>query len=122
MADDVGEPADDLGQDHARVAARAHQRGPSDLVGEALAVGVVELLEGLLHRAHGQRQIRAGVPVGNRIDVEVVDPAAARLQSGDRRTGEATDRVEVPVHAEAFTASMCTSTAEISRPVIRPTS
>ena len=38
VAHDLGEAADDLGEDHARVAARAHQRRARDLVGEPVAV------------------------------------------------------------------------------------
>src|SRR5262249_35820628 len=73
--------------------------------------------------AHGQGQVRAGVAIGDGIDVQVVHPLAARLGRGRRRPDQPTGRDEIGgAHAETFTAPMCTSTAAISRPGIRPTS
>ena len=85
----LGGAADDLGEDHAGVAARAHQRRPrqrlhqrraADLV-EPLAVDPVELVQ---HRAHGHRHVVAGVAVGDREHVEVVHLLAPGLQGGQR--------------------------------------
>ena len=119
----VDEPADDLGQNHARVATRAHQRCAGDLARQPLAVGVLEARQRLDDGAYGQREVRPGVAVGDGIDVQVVDPAPARLGRGRRGFDEAADRGEIAAtHADTFTASMCTSTVAISRPVIRPTS
>ena len=82
--------ADDLGQDHARAAARAEQRRAGhhrdqlvapDLV-DHLAVDRVELVQ---HGAHGHRHVVAGVAVGDREDVEVVDLLATALQLGVSR-------------------------------------
>ena len=50
-----------------------------------VAVHGLERVDG---RPHGQRHVRARVPVGDRVDVEVVDPGAARLERGERRAGE----------------------------------
>jgi len=84
LADDVGEPADDLRQDHARVAACAHERRPRELLRESGAVVRLRLLERLDDRARGEREVRPGVAVGDGIDVEVVDSRAARLEGGER--------------------------------------
>ena len=89
----LGGAADDLAEDHAGVAAGAHQRRPgqrldqlgaADLV-DLLAVEAVELLH---HRAHRHRHVVAGVAVGDREDVEVVDLLAARLQRGVGRADD----------------------------------
>ena len=83
----LGGAADDLAEDHAGVAAGAHQRRPgqrldqlgaADLV-DLLAVEAVELLH---HGAHRHRHVVAGVAVGDREDVEVVDLLAALLEVG----------------------------------------
>ena len=76
---DLGRPAHDLAEDDARVAARAHQRrvgdGGDDQVaidgGErAVSSQVLESVEDRLDRAG---HVVAGVAVGNREDVGVVD-------------------------------------------------
>ena len=89
----LGGAVDQLREDHAAVAARPQQRRArdrlddlvaADLVDRAVAVGgeAVELLE---HGAHRQHHVVAGVAVGDREDVEVVDLLAARLQMRGRR-------------------------------------
>ena len=87
--DDLGEPADDLAQDHARVPARAHQRGAGDRahdlgplgVAVALALEPLELVEDVAHR---QRHVVARVPVGDREHVQVVDLLAPLLEMRER--------------------------------------
>ena len=83
----LGGAADDLAEDHAGVAAGPHQRrarqradqlGAADLV-DHLAVEAVELLA---HGPQGQRHVVAGVAVGDREDVEVVDLLAPLLEMG----------------------------------------
>ena len=64
--------ADDLGQDHARVAACTEQRGMGD-------VGLAGL-ERLADGAHGQEHVRPRVSVRNRVDVEVVQACAVTLE------------------------------------------
>ena len=49
-------------------------------------------LERLDDRAHRQRQVRARVAVRDRVDVQVVDPPAARLDRGGRRARRAGGR------------------------------
>ena len=83
----LGGAADDLAEDHAGVAAGAHQRRPGqrlDQLGAADLVDLeaVEAVELLHHRAHRHRHVVAGVAVGDREDVEVVDLLAALLQGG----------------------------------------
>jgi hypothetical protein len=71
----LGGAAHELGEDDSRVPAGAHQNGLRE-------VGAGISLERFHDRAHGQGHVRAGVPVGHRVDVEVVDPPAARLERG----------------------------------------
>ncbi len=99
----LGGAADDLAEDHAGVATGPHQRRPGHGVDELGAVRLLALL-GLdpvelgEHRAHRQRHVVAGVAVGDRIDVQVVDLVAAGVEvrigglddppeAGDRRIG-----------------------------------
>ena len=72
----VGRAAHDLREDHARVAARTHQRRARDLMREAGAVVGPFPLQPVVDGAHGQREVRAGVAVGHGIDVQVVDALA----------------------------------------------
>ena len=96
----LGGAADDLAEDHAGVAAGAHQRRPGqrlDQLGAADLVDLeaVEAVELLHHRPHGHRHVVAGVAVGDREDVEVVDLLAAGLQrcvGGSDDPAEAGDR------------------------------
>ena len=83
----LGQPAQDLGEDDAGVAARAHERGARELLRERLAAGGGRGLERLHDRAHGQGQVRPGVAVGHRVDVEVVDPLPVRLEIAERGAG-----------------------------------
>ena len=85
----LGGPADQLGEDHARVAARAQQRGaghrgddlvPADVVDRARLRGAGQAIELLQHRAQREHHVVAGVAVGDREHIEVVDLLAARLE------------------------------------------
>ena len=71
VAERVGEAPQDLGEDHAGVAPGAHQRA----VGDGLA-DLGHVLGGppssWHHRLEGQRHVRAGVAVGDRVDVQPV--------------------------------------------------
>ena len=83
----LGGAADDLAEDHAGVAAGAHQRRPGqrlDQLGAADLVDLepVEAVELLHHGAHRHRHVVAGIAVGDREDVEVVYLLAASLQIG----------------------------------------
>ena len=76
----LGGAADELGEDHARVAARAEQRRAGDRVDDLVAADLVERalvlgepVELVEHGAQRQRHVVAGVAVGDREDVEVVD-------------------------------------------------
>jgi hypothetical protein len=121
LGERLGGAAHDLREDDAGVPARAHQSRAGRLARERLAVGGVGGLEGIDDRAGGQREVRSGVAVGNRVDVQVVDPAAALL---DRRDGPAEER-EQPLavgHADCRTSWMRTSIEVTRRPVRRSTS
>ena len=74
-------PGDELREDDAGVPARAHEDGAAD-VGAGIAL---ERVDG---RAHGQGHVRPRVPVRDRVDVEVVDARAARLERGERGARE----------------------------------
>ncbi len=78
------------------------------------------LLERIHDGPHRERQVRARVAIGNRIDVEVVDPLLVRLEVEQRLTSDLAGPVEV--HDERLTSSMRTSTAATERPVCRSTS
>ena len=67
------------------------------------------LLERVDDRANGERQIRAGIAVRDRIDVEIVDSLLVRLEVAKGGAGDLTGAVEV--HDERLTSSMRTSTA-----------
>ncbi len=118
LGERVAGAARDLREDHAGVAARAHQRRAGDLVREPGAVVGAVFLKRLVDRAHGQRQVRAGVAVGHGIDVQVVDPAAVRLDRRARALDELTGALP---HALCLTRWMTTSTETTVRPVSRST-
>src|SRR4029077_3347146 len=111
--------ADDLGKDHARVASRTHECRAGNLAGETGPVLGLVLLQRLVDRAHGQGEVRARVAVGDRVHVQVVDPAAVRLDARAGACGELADEVS---HALARTRWITTSTAATRNPVRRSTS
>ena len=82
-AEPLGHAPEDLAGDDAGVAARAHQRPEADRGGDPLgrlARDRLRLVErGLDRREH----VRAGVAVGDRVDVEAVDLVDVRLEVGD---------------------------------------
>ena len=112
-ADDLGESAHDLGEDHTRVTARPHQRGTRELLREPCPVGRGRVLEHVDDRAGREREVGPGVAVRHRVDVEVVDPPAVALERGERAACEL-ERLH-PV----FTSWMWTSTAATVSPVRR---
>ena len=90
----LGSPADQLGEDHARVAAGAEQRGAGDrgddlvapdLVDRAPLGGSGQPVELLQHGPQGEDHVVPGVPVGDGEHVEVVDLLAAGLERGQAR-------------------------------------
>ena len=104
--DDVDEAAHDLRQDRAAVAARTHQHralgGRGD--GDHPVGGIVLEAGGELARRLGE--VRAGVAVGHRIDVQVVQVAAAGLD-GRRRPAGGGERDPMGIaHAVRFTPWM----------------
>ena len=85
----LGGAADDLAEDDARVAARPHQRRAGQRLHQPGAADLVDLepvepVQLLHHGAHRHRHVVAGVAVGDREHVEVVDLLAAGLQGGVR--------------------------------------
>ena len=89
----LGGAADELREDHAGVAARAEQRGAGHRLHDLLAaervhrarpVAAVQAVELLEHRAQRERHVVAGVAVGDREDVEVVDLLAPRFEVRER--------------------------------------
>ena len=85
-------PAEDLARDDARVAAGAHQRPEADRGGDPVGRLARDRL-GLVERRPDRREhVRAGVAVGDRVDVQAVDLVDVRLEVGDRGP----ERVEEP--------------------------
>ena len=70
---DVGQAAQDLGQDHPGVAAGAAQRAVGQAAGHRDQVEAVAPLQRRDRRAHGEQHVGAGVGVGDREDIETVD-------------------------------------------------
>ncbi len=121
-AERLGRAAHDLREDHARVPARAHQGRPGHFLhqpGPIVRRRAVELVD---DRPCRQRQVRAGVAVGNGIHVEVVDAAAAALERVERAPGQLLHEREVAHALELFTSWIRTSTSATRSPVRRSTS
>jgi hypothetical protein len=102
----LGRAADELGEDHAAVAAGAEQRGAGDRVDDLVAADLVDRAVLLLveqavelaeHRAQRQRHVVARVAVGDREDVEVVDLLATGLQLGEPSGDDRPEAGEVGV-------------------------
>ena len=97
----LGEAADDLAEDDAGVATGSHQRSTRELLGDRLGAHRVRCLERLDDRAHGERQVRAGVAVRDRVHVQVVDPTAGapRGWRARRRASSRARSMSVTRHA-----------------------
>ena len=95
----VGHPAQDLGHDDTRVAPGAEQRPtshpahrPAQRRLRAVPLAVDLALEGLGGRRQGQDEVGAGVTVGHRIDVQLVDLVLVCTQRSQPTTAPAVDR------------------------------
>ena len=95
FADDLGEAAQDLREDDAGVPARAHQRGARQLVRERREIVRLRGVQLLDRGADGQREVRPGVAVGDRIDVEVVDAPAVALEREQRTARKLARSIDV---------------------------
>jgi hypothetical protein len=85
LGEDLGRPADDLAEDHSRIATRSHQRGMRHRVHDRLATHLVHLapihaLECLYHRLERERHVVPRVAVGDREHVQVVHLAAPLVE------------------------------------------
>jgi hypothetical protein len=102
----LGGPADDLAEDHPGVASGSHQRRPGEGVDELRAADLVnqlavEAVELVADRPQGERHVVAGVAVGDREDIEVVDLLAPLLEVGGGRVDDATESLYGGIgHAE----------------------
>ena len=122
LAQRFGGTAQDLGEDHARVPAGAHQRRTRQLLRERRrGPSAVETSSTSMIARAVSRQVRARVAVRHGIHVQVVDAAAVRLECLERRSPELAGPLQLR-HADRRTSSMCTSTAATWRPVSRSTS
>ena len=105
VAQNVGRAADHHREDDAGVPPAPEQGGASDEARQRGPVGIAVRLrvERLDDRADGERQVGARVAVGNRVDVQVVDPVAVSLQ---RVQGCARERKRdiVVAHVEILTS------------------
>ena len=79
-----GHAPKDLRGDHARVAARPHQRSKTDGPGNAICGLIRDLFALFQRRAGGGEHVRAGIAVGDGEDVQGVDLVDVRCQIGDR--------------------------------------
>ena len=95
LTEHIGEAAHDLAEDHAGVAAGAHEGGAGELPRDRLVPLGVGLLERLHDRAHREGEVRARVAVRDRVDVEVVDPLPVRLEVAQCEAGDLPGAVEV---------------------------
>ena len=69
----LGQAAEHLGEDHARVPTRTHQGAVCDGLAElGHAGGLAESLDGADHRLDRERHVRARVAIGHGVDVEAV--------------------------------------------------
>jgi hypothetical protein len=86
----LGQPADDLAQDHAAVPTGPHQRGLLGRMGDPRPVGVGQgrLGQRIGERRHRLGQIGSGIAVGHRIHVQIVQPLAVGLERGAATLGE----------------------------------
>ena len=90
LAEPVAGAAHELREDDPRVAARAQQRGPRADPRDGGRLGLRARLQGVQHRARRLREVRAGVAVGHREDVDVVDARGVpRKRAGCAGGGEA---------------------------------
>ena len=81
----LGRSADDLAEDHTRVAAGAHQRSARQRIHQLRAADLVdhlavEAIELVADRAQRQRHVVPGVAVGDREYVQIVDLLAPLLE------------------------------------------
>ena len=112
--------AEDLAGDDPRVAPRAHQRPEADGGGDplgGLAGRALGLLEGRLDR---RQHVRAGVAVGDRIDVESVDLVDVRLEVRDRGAKGAEQAVAVarPADHQATSVPLSARSRGPAAPVV----
>ena len=73
VAHDLGHASQQLGQDHPRVAPGPHERAVGDGLAHGGHVAAVDAGDRLAHRPEGEGHVRAGVAVGDGVDVEAVD-------------------------------------------------
>ena len=101
----LGQPAHDLAEDHAAVAAGSHQCGLLRRVGDSRPVGIGQGRVGQCvgQRRHRLGQIGSGIAVGHRIDVEVVQPLAVCLERGAAALGEGPGDLRRCGHEVRFT-------------------
>ena len=66
-----------------------------ELAGELLVPGGGGLLQRVDDRCDGEREVRAGVAVGHRIDVQIVDPLPVRLEVAESGAGNLAGAVDV---------------------------
>ena len=105
------------------VPARAHQRGTGDLVGERRAlVARPDSSSASTTARDGEREVGARVAVGDRVDVEVVDPAPVGLDRGEPAAREREHARAHAAHAVTRTSSTTTSTEATGSPVSRSSS
>ncbi len=97
--------ADDLGEDHPRVSPRAHQRGARQLLRHGRAVGCGRGFQRLDDRLRGEGQVGSRVAVRDGIDVQVVDPAAVRLERRQRPARQLPGALQL-CHADLRTSWM----------------
>ena len=91
----AGHAAPDLGENHAGVAARSHQRAVRQGAGHFSDVAVGHVLDFIVGRLHGEEHVRAGIAVGDGKDVQGVDNFVVGTQPGQTGLGQALEKASV---------------------------
>ncbi len=91
----LGEAAEDLREDDARVAAGAHEGAEADRGGDAVRLLPADALTLLEGGADGGEHVRAGVAVRDGVDVERVELVDVRLDRRDRGAERAQEALAV---------------------------
>src|SRR4029450_9641448 len=108
-------------EDHARVPARTHQSCPRHFFDKTRAVLRRRLLQLVDDGARREREIRSGVPVGDRVDVEVVDALPVPFERLEGPAREPLHGRELRHAEDLLTSWILTSTSATRRPVRRST-
>jgi hypothetical protein len=113
VADAIGHAAQELGEDHAGIAASAEQSTPGQIPERLPSPGGLLGIKLVAGRHHGQVHVGPGVPVGHGIHVELVDLAPMAGESRDGALCEAADGVGVEYLQHGLSLVVTADTAPV---------